>query len=143
MAQAQQIKEERSLGELFSELSKETSTLVRQEVALAQVEITKKARRVGTNIGYLVVGGTIAYVGSLVLVATLIIGLAQLASTLFEWTITTSLWVIGLIVGSAIVGIGYMLATKALETLKNTDLKPEQTIETVKEDIEWIKKEVT
>ena len=43
MAQQQMVKEERSLGELFSELASETGTLVRQEVALAQAEMTKKA----------------------------------------------------------------------------------------------------
>jgi hypothetical protein len=45
---AQQItKEDRSLGELFSELATETSTLVKQEVALAQTELTQKATKVG------------------------------------------------------------------------------------------------
>ncbi len=48
MEQLQKVKEERSLGDLFSELSKETSTLMRQEVNLAQVEITQKATIVGS-----------------------------------------------------------------------------------------------
>jgi len=47
----------RSLGELFSELAAETGTLVRQEVALAQVELTAKATSVGKNVGFLAIGG--------------------------------------------------------------------------------------
>ena len=49
MAQQQLVKEERSLGDLFSELASETSTLVRQEVALAQTELTQKATVVGKD----------------------------------------------------------------------------------------------
>jgi hypothetical protein len=59
MAQTQLQKDERSLGDLFSELAAETGTLVRQEVALAQVELTEKATVVGKNVGYLAVGGAV------------------------------------------------------------------------------------
>ena len=76
MAQQQIAKEERSLGELFSELASETSTLVRQEVALAQSELTQKAASVGKNVGYLVVGGAVAYAAVLAVIAAIIIGLA-------------------------------------------------------------------
>ncbi len=61
MAQQQLVKEERSLGDLFSELATETSTLVRQEVALAQTELTQKATVVGKDVGFLVVGGAVGY----------------------------------------------------------------------------------
>lgn len=57
MAQETVTKEDRGLGELLSELAGETSTLVRQEVALAQAELTQKAVSVGKNVGFLVVGG--------------------------------------------------------------------------------------
>ena len=51
-----QEKDDRSIGELFSELSRETTALLRQEVQLAKVEMTQKASRVGKNVGFLVVG---------------------------------------------------------------------------------------
>jgi hypothetical protein len=76
MAQQQMVKDERSLGDLFSELASETGTLVRQEVSLAQAELTKKATDVGKNVGYLVVGGAVAYAAALALIAALIIGLS-------------------------------------------------------------------
>ncbi len=90
----QQItKDERSLGELFSELATETSTLVKQEVALAQTELTQKAAKVGKNVGYLVVGGAVAYAALLSFVAALIIGLGGLLGRY---------WLAALIVGIVI-----------------------------------------
>jgi hypothetical protein len=57
--------DDRSLGELFSALATDTSTLVRQEVELAKTEMTQKATRVGKDIGFLLAGGAVAYAGFL------------------------------------------------------------------------------
>jgi len=133
MAQQQMVKEERSLGELFSELASETGTLVRQEVALAQVELTKKATDVGKNVGYLVVGGAVGYAAALALIAALIIGLANFIPA----------WAAALIVG-VIVGIAaYIMISSALAALKKTDLAPRETVETLKEDAQWLKNQVS
>src|ERR671912_3004275 len=69
----QHEREERSIGELFAELSQKTTTLVRQEIQLAKVEMTQKASRVGKNVGFLVIGGVVAYTGLLAVVAAGII----------------------------------------------------------------------
>ena len=133
MAQQQLAREDRSLGDLFSELAKDTSTLVRQEVALAQVELTQKATKVGKNVGFLVVGGAIGYAALLCLLATVIIGLSYFIPA----------WASALIV-SVVVGIAaYLLITKALTALKEADLTPRQTVETLKEDAQWLKNQVT
>ena len=135
MAQPQQqiVKEERSLGDLFSELASETGTLVRQEVALAQVEMTKKATSVGKNVGYLVVGGAVAYAAALALIAAVIIGLSYFIPA----------WAAALIV-SVVVGIAaYMMISSALAALKKTDLAPRETVETLKEDAQWLKDQVS
>lgn len=133
MAQQQMVKEERSLGELFSELASETGTLVRQEVALAQVEITKKATDVGKNVGYLVIGGAVGYAAALALIAALIIGLANFIPA----------WAAALIVG-VIVGIAaYIMISSALAALKKTELAPRETVETLKEDAQWLKNQVS
>ena len=50
-------RDDRSLGELFSELTQETRTLVRQEVDLAKSEMSQKASRLGKDIGFLAAGG--------------------------------------------------------------------------------------
>ena len=78
----QPMKQDRPLGELFSELARETSTLVRQEVALAKAEIAQKTSQVGKNIGFLVVGGAVAYAAFLALMAAAIIGLAHVMPSL-------------------------------------------------------------
>jgi hypothetical protein len=65
----QQEREDRSIGELFSELSQKTTTLVRQEIELAKAEMSQKASRVGKNVGFLVIGGIVAYTGLLAVVA--------------------------------------------------------------------------
>lgn len=143
MAQQQMVKEERSLGDLFSELAGETSTLVRQEVALAQVEITQKATVVGKNVGFLVAGGAVGYTALLVVLAAVVIGLTQFISYLSGWQIITSAWIAATIVGLAVGAVAYTLVTGALEKLKNTDLTPRRTVETLKEDAEWLKNQVS
>lgn len=132
MAQ-QLVKDERSLGDLFSELANETSMLVRQEVALAQVEVTQKATRVGKNVGYLAVGGAIGYAALLAVLAAIVIGLGNFIP----------LWLSALLVGAVVGIIAYFLVSSALTALKNTDLKPKQTVETLKEDAQWLKKQMS
>lgn len=70
-------KQDRSIGELFSELASETSILIQQEIALAKVELTQKATHVGRSIGYLILGGAVAYAALLALLAAIIIVLAN------------------------------------------------------------------
>jgi hypothetical protein len=123
-------KDERSLGELFSDLARETSTLVRQEVELAKTEMTHKATEVGKDIGFLVAGGAVAYAGFLALIAAVAIGLGQLG---MPWWLATLL--VGLLVG----GVGAFLVFKGLNALKQQSLTPERTMATIKEDVEWAK----
>jgi hypothetical protein len=133
MAQPVVTKEERSLGELFSELASETSTLVRQEVALAQTELTQKATKVGKNVGFLVVGGAVGYAALLAIIAAVIIGLANFIPA----------WASALIVGAIVGIVAYLLISSALAALKKTDLTPRETVETLKEDAQWLKNQVS
>ncbi len=129
--QTRQGREEPSLGELFAELTREMSTLVRQEVALARVEMTQKASRAGRNVGFLALGGAVAYAGFLALMAAVILLLAQLMPS----------WVSALVVGLVVAGIGYFLVRKGLDALKQEDLAPRQTIESLKDDVAWAKEQ--
>ena len=133
MAQQQLAREERSLGDLFSELAGETGTLVRQEVAFAQAELTHKATKAGKNIGYLVVGGAVGYAAALAIIAGVILLLA----------VVIPAWLAAMLVGIVIGGVAYFMITSGLEQLKKTDPLPRNTIETLKEDAKWLKKEVT
>ncbi len=125
--------DERSIGELFGDLARETSMLVRQEVQLAKTEMTQKATAVGKDIGFLAVGGAIAYAGLLALIATLIIILGTIG---LPW------WLAALIVGVIVAGAGYALVQKGLSALKHQDMAPQQTIQTLKEDRQWAKEQM-
>jgi len=127
----QERKEDRSLGELFADLAQETSTLVRQEVALAKTELTQKASRVGRDVAMLVVGGAVAYAGLLVLLAAVVFGLATFMPN----------WLAALIVGLVVAAVGYFLVQRGRDALGREDLTPRQTIETLKEDAEWAKEQ--
>lgn len=128
----QDQRSERSLGELFGDLARDTGLLVRQEVRLATSEISQKATRVGQSLGALAVGGAVAYAGFLALLAALIIGLARLG---MPW------WGAALLVGLVVGGIGAFIVQRGLATLKSTDFVPRQTVETLKEDAEWVKEQ--
>ena len=130
--QMQLEQDERSLGELFSELAAETGTLVRQEVALAQAEITSKATRVGKNVGFLAVGGAIGYAALPAILAGVILGLSNFMPG----------WLAALIVGVVVGGTAFLLISSALEELKKTTLTPEETVESIKEDAQWLKKQL-
>ena len=126
------MRDERSVGELFAELAKESSTLVRQEVQLAKVEITQKAARVGKNVGYLAVGGAVAYAALLALMAAAIIALANV----MPW------WASALVVAVIVGIVAAVLIMKALSALRETDITPRQTVETLKEDAQWVKEQM-
>ena len=66
-------RDERSLGELFAELSRETAALVRQEVALAKTELSEKAARLGRSASMVGIGGALGHAGLLTLIAALVI----------------------------------------------------------------------
>jgi MFS family permease len=135
MAQTQmQMKnDERSLGDLFSELAAETGTLVRHEVALAQAEMTAKASRVGKNVGFLAVGGAVGYAAMLAILGGIIIGLSYFMPA----------WLAAIIVGAVVGIVAFMLISSALAELKKTNIKPEETVESIKEDAQWLKNQVS
>src|SRR4026208_1832375 len=124
--------ENRPLGDLFGDLATEMSNLVRQEVALAKVEVTQKAKYLGRNIGYLVVGGAVAYAALLAIIAAIIMLLAQVVPH----------WGAALFVGVVVGGIGWLLIGKAMMALQQTELTPRETVETLKEDATWMKQQI-
>lgn len=126
-------KEDLSLGELFAELTRELATLVRQEFRLATTELTQKGSRVGTHLGSLAAGGAVAYAGFLAILAGIIVGLAHIIP----------LWLSALVVGFVVAAIGGMLAWSGLTALRSEDLTPRQTIETLKEDAQWAKQQMS
>jgi len=124
MEQAQQSKQDRSLGELLTDLTQDITKLVRQELSLARAEMTEKAGNIGKQLGLLAIGGALAYSGVLAIVAALVIILA---------TLGLPYWASALIVGVLVAAIGGLLVKKGLDAIRGQDLVPRQTLETLKE----------
>lgn len=126
----QERKEERPLGELFSELSGQVGTLVRQEVELARTEMTEKATRAGKHVGFIGAGALVAYAAFLGLLGAAVLLLA---------TLGLPLWLSALIVALVVAALAYFLVQKGRQGLQAENLAPSRTIRTLKEDAEWAK----
>jgi Putative Actinobacterial Holin-X, holin superfamily III len=122
--------DDRTLGELFAELSRETRTLVKQEIQLAKTELTEKASRLGKNAGVVIGGSLIAYGGMLAIIAAIVLALIEFG---------LPAWAGALLGGVVLAGIGYLLIRSGLAGLRLQELKPQLTIDTLKEDAQWLR----
>ncbi|MBV9322678.1 MAG: phage holin family protein [Chloroflexi bacterium] len=126
--------DDRSLGELFADLARDMGILVRQEVGLATTEMTYKASRLGQDLAVVAAGALVLYAGLLAIIATIIIGLATAG---LPW------WLAALLVGLIVIGVGGVILQRGINSLKHADLAPRQTMETLKEDTQWAKEQMT
>ena len=126
---------EPQLGELFRQLAQDSATLVRQEVALAKAEIRDTVKVVTSNAVKVAVGGVVALLGGLVMVAFLVILLGDVL-------LNDNYWLSALIVGALFLIVGGLMAMSALKNLKRVSPAPEQTIQTLKEDKQWLQTEI-
>jgi uncharacterized membrane protein YqjE len=120
---------ERPIGELVKELSSQTSTLVRQEIELARAELEQKGRHAGKGAGML--GG--AAIAAVLALGALTAGLVALLDT------AMATWVAALIVMAVWAIVALVLAKAGQKSLQQATPPAPQTIETVKEDIQWAK----
>ena len=118
----------RSIGDLFAELSRETSQLVKKEVELATTEMTAKARKAGGQVGVAAAGGALAHAGLLVFLAALVLGLSEMG---------VRPWLSALIISVLTLIIGYVLVNRGLAGLRTTSVAPTRTMESLKEDAKW------
>jgi hypothetical protein len=133
MNKAVQMKEDRSIGELFSELANETSTLIRQEVALAQTEMTAKLTTAGKNAAFVAAGGAVGFAAFLALLAAVVAGLSYFMP----------IWLSALIVAVVVGAVAFYLISSSLAALKGANLAPNETVSTLKEDARWLKNQVS
>jgi uncharacterized membrane protein YqjE len=120
---------EQSIGELLKQLSQETSTLVKQEMALARAELEQQGRRAGKGAGMLGGAGVAGLLTLGALTATVIALLDTFMATWLAALIVTVVW------GA----IAAVLALRGREELKEATPPAPQTVETVKEDVRWAK----
>jgi hypothetical protein len=121
---------ERPAGELLKDLSQQTGTLVRQELDLAKAELAQKGKQLGAGAGLLVGAAVVALLAFGALTAGLI---ALLATAIDTWLAA----VIVAVVYAALAGALAMAGRGRIQ--KAAPAAPEQTIETVKEDVQWAK----
>ena len=121
---------ERPIGELLKQLSQETTTLVRQELDLAKAEMAEKGKKAGKGAGMFGGAGVVGFLALGALTAALILALDT----------GMKAWLAALIVGLVYAAIAGVLAlTGKKEVQQATPPVPEQTVESVKEDVQWAK----
>lgn len=126
-----------SLGTLLKELRDEGLTLARQEIALAKTEMSEKASKAAKNAAAIAVGGAVAYLGAIVLLlgVTVIVYFALDRMGVPNWLAGLLSF---LIVGGGTALVGYLMLQKGLSALKNESMVPEKTVESLKEDKQWL-----
>jgi VIT1/CCC1 family predicted Fe2+/Mn2+ transporter len=121
---------ERPMGDVARDLTSDLSLLLRQEIDLAKAEMSEKGRTAAPGLGMLGGAGVVALCAAGALTAFLVLVLA----------IFLPEWAAALITAAVLAGVAYVLAMQGKERVAEAGAPvPEQTIETVKEDVEWAK----
>ena len=121
-----------SLGDLVSRLTQQASELAQHEVRLARLEMQAKARTAARGAAMIAAGGLVAYAGVIALVFALVWAL----------DIVLPLWAAALVGGILVVAIGAGIVWAGMEQLRNDGVLPKKTIQTMKENARWAKRQV-
>jgi hypothetical protein len=120
---------ETSVGELIGNISNDLSQLFRQEVELAKVEIKQEAGKAGKAAGMLGGAGFAGYLAIVLLSFAAVFGLSNVMDAGWAALIVAVVW--GL--------IGAVLYATGRKRLKTVDPVPRRTVDTIKEDAQWLK----
>ncbi|MFN8489395.1 MAG: phage holin family protein [Caldilineaceae bacterium] len=126
------VNDEPTLGDLFSSLTEDMSTLIRKEVDLARTETMEKVSSATRSVVSMVAGGMLAYAGLIGVMIAVIVGLSRFMA----------LWLSALIVGIVVIIIGGIMIMSGRSSLQKLSVVPEQTVESIKENAEWAKEQV-
>lgn len=121
---------------LIKNLRDDTTHLIRQEVALAKTEMGEKAGRLGKNAVSIGIGA----VTGIIALLFILMGLAELVAFGYEKAGLSegmAEWLGPLTLGILIAAVAGFLVLKAVKTLSHTSLKPEKTLDTLKQDKDW------
>jgi hypothetical protein len=118
---------DRSLGDLVGEVAEDLSTLVRQELQLARAELGAEARKAGKAGGLLGGAGYAGHMVALFASLALLFGLGALIPLGWSALVVALLWAV----------VGGVLYSRGRRELATVNPKPEQTIESIKEDVQW------
>ncbi len=126
----------RSLGALLRDLAEEGTALVRQEIRLARIELGGAVRGASTGSALVAGGAVMALLGTL----SLLTGIIMLSGD--QW-LRDQYWLAALIVFAIAGALAAWMARRGTRLLSPTRLVPDETIETLKEDKEWLKRQLT
>lgn len=135
------MNDQQSIGDLIGRLRDDSSTLIRDEIALAKTEISEKISMAGKNVGIIAAGALVGY-------SALVVLLIAIASLLTAGFVAAGLSLamanfLGLAIVAIVVGIiSAVLVKSALEKLKTSNLVPERTMESLKNDKEFAKQQI-
>lgn len=125
--------ESRGIGDLLGDLGRQVSTLVRKEIDLARVEVTSSVGRMSRGAAMAGVGAAILFAGVLVLLLAIV--LALIDGGMDPWLAALLVAVVVLVIGGALTAFG-------VGRIRETDLAPHQTAETVKDNVEFVKEQM-
>jgi uncharacterized membrane protein YqjE len=123
---------DRSLGELFSDLSQQTADLIRQEMRLAKAELSEKFSDAGRHA--LMIGAAVAFA------LTAVIAVAA-ATTLLMIDLGLEPWLSAAITAAVMAVIAFVLAQSGISALRKTTIAPVETMQSIKETTQWLKNE--
>lgn len=123
---------DKSIGQLLGDLSRDTSSLIRNEVELAKTEMGEKVNQVGMALVSLVAGFLIGFAALIILLDAVVYGLSQ----------HMPLWVAAVIVGVVVAIVGFLLVKKGQTDLKASNLAPRRTMESIRRDGQFVKEQV-
>jgi len=118
-----------SVGELIGNISNDLSQLFRQEVELAKAELKQEATKAGKAAGMLGGAGFAGYLAVVLLSFALVFGLANVMDAGWAALIVAVIWGV----------IGAVLYVNGRKKLKTVDPMPRRTVDTIKEDAQWLK----
>ena len=121
-----------SLGRLFRDLADDISDLTRKEIELARTETMEKVANASKAVATMAAGGFIAYAGLLFLLAAAVLVIAT-------WV---PYWLSAVIVGGVAVIVGLIMLQGGRSALQNTNITPEKTVDTMKENAQWVKEKI-
>ena len=126
----------RSVGALLKELADGSARLVRQEIRLARIEVAELLRGLARGTAEVAVGGVMMLLGVMALLTGVILLIGD------EW-LRDRYWLAALIVTVILSAVAAWMARRGTALLTPARLAPDQTVTTLKEDKEWLKRQLT
>lgn len=130
----------RTIGQLLKDLRDQMTLLFRQEVALARTEMERKARAVARDSVYVVAGAAVALLAGVMLCFALAFAAASLFAQFMDDEV--AIWLGPLVLAIVLGAVAWALIQAGIKKLKRLNLKPEQSISSLREDKRWLQEKI-